>query len=756
LEYSAVKLFMQSAQRARPGFELHADDLQYIARICRMVHGLPLGILLAASWLEMLSPQEIADEMARSLDFLETEMSDIPTRQRSIRAVFEYSWDLMTPDEQAAFMRLSVFRGGFTREAAQAVANASLRVLMSLLNKSLLRRDPDSGRYSVHDLLGQYAAEQLERSGAAEETHMAHSDYFAAYVHERELPLLGAEQAKVFKEIETEMENIGDAACWAAIRHKWDNIDRSMQALTLYFEMVSRFREGAKMIHELEQLLLENGLPEDHRVLWRVRARKSHVLSRGGEYLEGFKLGEECLAYFERLDDQQEVAYICAIQSYAAMMQGRYADAKAYGKRALDIGMERNYRWEMLGGAFNLGYAHFLAGEYDKAKHIYERILEKAKGFGLPPATTAFASNNLGEVHHALGEETQAKALFEEAHRLFKQINNKYGMAFTCNNLGNVAHACADFQTAQHCNQQALDLYREIGDRRGTGDALNRLGGLTYSLGNYRAAKTYHQEALTIYRAIGDRRGIANSLVMLAMNHNALGEDAECENILLESLALRREMGNPSEVIDSLQLLGLTGGVSGGSLEKSLLYLDEADAMLAQAGASEAQLGGRAPIFRAIIYLYHERFTEALPIFLAALPGAEAVGVWWAVMQVYYGLGCAYVGLANYAEAKTFLRKALNIAKDIRAFDWMVHTFIWGAHIAAQQGRAADAVTWWLFVIDYPACYFPMRELAKRRLTETEAMLSPDAYAAAAARAKTLDLETVTAEVLGILEEARA
>ena len=164
LEYGAVKLFMQSAQRVRRDFQLEADDLPFVARICRMVQGTPLGILLAAAWLEVLTPREIVDEISRSLDFLETEMHDLPERQRSLRAVFEYSWNLLTEQERALFAQFSIFRGGFTRDAALQITGTNLRALTLLVNKSLLRRDNDSGRYEIHELLRQYAEEKLAQS----------------------------------------------------------------------------------------------------------------------------------------------------------------------------------------------------------------------------------------------------------------------------------------------------------------------------------------------------------------------------------------------------------------------------------------------------------------------------------------------------------------------------------------------------------------------------------------------------------------
>ncbi|MEE8376266.1 MAG: adenylate/guanylate cyclase domain-containing protein, partial [Acidimicrobiia bacterium] len=162
LQTSGVRLFLDAAKRSNPAFALETEDLEPLAEILQTTGGMPLGILLAAAWVDMLPVPEIASEVAKNLDFLETEMGDVPDRHRSVRAVFQYSWDLLSEDERAIFAALSVFRGGFTRESASAVADASLRNLATLVNKSLVSPSPDTGRYTVHELLRQYAEAELK------------------------------------------------------------------------------------------------------------------------------------------------------------------------------------------------------------------------------------------------------------------------------------------------------------------------------------------------------------------------------------------------------------------------------------------------------------------------------------------------------------------------------------------------------------------------------------------------------------------
>jgi predicted ATPase len=168
---------------------------------------MPLGIELASSWVRALSCEENAAEIERSLDILATSARNVPPRHRNMRAALEHSWNLLTDAERDVFKRLSVFRGGFRKEAAQAVAGASLQTLSALADKSLLRVDA-KGRYDVHELLRQYGEEQLVLSGVTDKVHDAHSSYYADFLAEREHDIKGRRQLEALDEVEADFENI--------------------------------------------------------------------------------------------------------------------------------------------------------------------------------------------------------------------------------------------------------------------------------------------------------------------------------------------------------------------------------------------------------------------------------------------------------------------------------------------------------------------------------------------------------------------
>jgi ATP/maltotriose-dependent transcriptional regulator MalT len=161
------------------------------------VEGTPLAIVLAAVWVETLSVREIADEIERSLDLLEAEMRDVPARHRSIRAMFDSTWNRVTEAERDVLMKLSVFRGSFTRDAVQKVMGAELQTIKTLVDKSLLRRDHDTGRYEIHELLRQYAETQLEASGGADAARDAHCEYYLVTLYWPEATVDGHRRSAV-------------------------------------------------------------------------------------------------------------------------------------------------------------------------------------------------------------------------------------------------------------------------------------------------------------------------------------------------------------------------------------------------------------------------------------------------------------------------------------------------------------------------------------------------------------------------------
>ncbi len=749
--YASAQLFIQSARRVQPAFELDDSTAQYVAQIVRRVQGMPLGIELAAAWLEALTAQEIVKEIESSFDFLETQLRDVPERHRSLRAVFEYSWNLLTDEERDGFKRLSVFRGGFSRQAAQEVAGASLRALTALGNKSLLRRDSESGRYEIHELLRQYAAEHLAESKADHDAVQdRHCAYYADFLQKIEPDLLSANQKKALESVEAEMENIRLAWRWAVEHAHLDSLRKAAGVLDIIYELMSLYREGVETFRHAAEHLEKQVAPRDDLLLWRIRLHQGAAAGRMGDYALNREIALAALPIFKHWNAKSEMGLAYRNLAYVAMMQGHYAESRQYGEDGVAVSREMGDPWMLYMNLANLGYATFLAGEYDRARQIYDECLPLGDQLG-NPFGMAYSRNNLGEVLHALGEEHEAKRLFEEAYAVFRDINNPRGMAFTVNNLGNVAHAMGDYQEALGYNQQSYDLMHEIGDRRGMADALNRLGGVTNSLGDYRQAQQYHRQALAISREIGDRRSAANALVQLGIVLMAEGEYAEAEAVLNEAVAIRREMGNPSEIADALQLLGLLATLSGNT-DKAPTWLDEAMSVMQRAGAPDPIILGRDRAFRAVNYLFTQQWQEIKDCYGDLLPEFEARGIKWMVLQGNFTLTWAELGLGNLAQARHHAVKSLQAAMDLHTLDWAAFSITGLASILAAEGQLERAAELLSFAHDYPISQHFMRQQAARALANVKQQLPPDVYATAVERGKTLQFDNVVAQLLAELQ----
>ncbi len=244
--YSAVRLFEQSARRARHDFDSAGIAADQIAHICRVVEGMPLAIELAASWVDTLSLRDILVEIEQNLDFFATSQRNVPPRQRSIRAVFDTTWQRLSADERRIFARLSIFAGGFTRAAAHDVAGATVSMLSRLANKSLLSYDQSRDRYGVHELLRQYASERLSATPRLEEhTRERHCAHFSATLQRLRWDMEGAGKARAVEVIDADFENMQLAWYYAVDRRLWSHIDRAIGGWEHFCYWRGRLREGA-------------------------------------------------------------------------------------------------------------------------------------------------------------------------------------------------------------------------------------------------------------------------------------------------------------------------------------------------------------------------------------------------------------------------------------------------------------------------------------------------------------------------------
>lgn len=304
--YGAVQLFADRARRTRGTFDL-ADDGRHVAEICRLVEGMPLAIELAASWLASLSAADIAEHIRHGRDILVSRSRNLPERHRSIRAVFDQSWKLLSDAERAVFRKLSIFRSGFTREAAEATVGASLHTLAGLVDKSLVRLSA-SGRYDIHELLRQYGEEHLASTGEAEALRHAFTEYYLGLLHRLDADIKGRAQLAALDAIEADFENIRSAWQDATHRRRTDLLNNAVESLHYYGDMRSRYHEVVAMLRET---LAQLALPHDDVVRCRIDARLLRLILLGNLRIDPDVRAriDHCMAVARASGDQRELGF---------------------------------------------------------------------------------------------------------------------------------------------------------------------------------------------------------------------------------------------------------------------------------------------------------------------------------------------------------------------------------------------------------------------------------------------------------------
>jgi predicted ATPase/class 3 adenylate cyclase len=466
---SGAHLFVDAARRSDSSFDLTADDIEPLRRILQTVGGMPLGIELAAAWVDVLSVAEIEAEISRGLDFLETEAGGIADRHRSIRAVFEYSWGMLNQKERTMFAALSIFRGGFTRAAGQTVAGASIRNLANLTNKSLLVFDREAGRYTVHELLRQYAESELRKDGA-DSVAKAHTDFFAGLTA-RAAETLEASELDALHMLEDDLDNVRAAWRRALADADGSNAARFVRALWFLHEIRGWHQAGADLLGEGVAALPEGSADEHVLKAWALAAATqgwflSHLgqasaavgqieravdILRSLEDRKGFILANKChcaaLTYLSRWEELSRVGTEGA--EYALAIGDELASADPLGWSAFGdlrfrppeiaraklekvdsilsaAGEHRSRTWVVLGIALIDG----MAGRHDDEIARMREVVRLAKNLGYPRGIQA-GLQYLGEALVKAGDPGASEPVFLESLAMSEDMGQSLEMAGT-------------------------------------------------------------------------------------------------------------------------------------------------------------------------------------------------------------------------------------------------------------------------------------------------------------------------------------
>jgi DNA-binding CsgD family transcriptional regulator/tetratricopeptide (TPR) repeat protein len=527
--YAAVALFIQRAQAVKPAFQVTATNAPAVAEICVRLDGLPLAIELAAVRIKLLPPQALLARLGQRLAMLTGGAKDVPARQQTLRNTIEWSYLLLDAYEQRLFRRISVFVGGCTLEAIEAVCieldtdSTSGQVLdrvFSLIDKSLLQQTEQEGvetRLVMLETIREFGLEYLTSSGEWEETQQAHADYYLWFSEEVEPQLWGPQQVKWLQRLEHEHDNLRAALRW--------------------------FLEQGASKQRIEKALR---LGAALRSFWLTR----------GYYSEGRTFLEQALARSEGI----EVAVRAkALWSAATManFQGDNDRVEALSQESLTLHRKLRDRRGIAYSLFYLGIASANMGDYATASQLLEEALELRREVG-NKQDIAWSLNALAIFVSAQGEYSRARALLEESLALFRDLGNTRGIALVLIGLAWLLFdSQSDSMTLHSLLEEGIALLRELDDRSNIADSFILSGELALSQGDTSTARSLAEEALALTREIGDQLNTAWALAFLAKVIMLQGDQAAARAMYEEGLALAKAGNSKWHIARGLE--GLAG-----------------------------------------------------------------------------------------------------------------------------------------------------------------------------------------------------
>jgi non-specific serine/threonine protein kinase len=546
--HEAVQLFLDRARSVKSTFTINDSVAQPLASLCVQLEGIPLAIELAASRVAVLSVPEIAARLHDRLSLLTGGIRTASPRHQTLLAAIEWSYALLGEPEKRLFRRLSVFAGGWTLEAAEAVCAGDgldrervLELVSGLVNKSLVLAEEHDGqtRFRFMVTLQEYARNQLTRTEEGRSIDRAHAEYVLALAVEHEAKLIGTEQKRSVDRLNAEYNNIRAALTWSS-QHDV-GMGLLLAAALWRFWYVGGYWDEAR--RWLADLLQAPGALE-HRTA-RVRALNAAALIAGN--------------------------------------QGDYIAARTFAMEALGLSRASGDKRET-GVALNC--LAVLAGKHDdfiEARALLEESLTIRRELG-DKASTALTLSNLGILAFRRGDIASARSILEESLRISRAVDHKHGIATALLNLGDVARRVGDHATASALIGEALALGKDLGDKALIPSALNSLGDLAGRRGDHATARALLTEGLVVSRQSGDKRLTADLLLSFGL----VAEDgAAARAAFAESLAIHRELGGRREIAIALNCLGGVA-VGEGSYELAWSLHEEGLALSQQSTAKDA------------------------------------------------------------------------------------------------------------------------------------------------------------------------
>ena len=502
--FEAVRLFVERAQAAKADFSVSNENAQAVAEICVRLDGLPLAIELAAARIKLLTPHAMLGRLGDRLKLLTGGARDVPERQRTLRSTLDWSYGLLGEGEKALFGRLSVFAGGRTLEAIEAICDAEddlpvdvLDGLASLVDENLLKQEEGVGkvpRFVMLETIHEFAREKLQEIGEAEELRRLHAQYFLALAEEAEPQVEGSQQPVWLARLEEEHDNIRAALSWSLGQGEDAELALRMgAALGEFWYWQGHFAEGLRWLEEA----LAKSSPAPRAARAKAMFRVSWLASQQGDLDRAIEAGEDGLELegverFRTASGDSTASNLRRALAMAVGNRGELDRAKELLEESLALSREAGSIRGAAHSLWALGVTYMMGGELDRATELLEEALTLWRASG-DPAIIAGILTHLGHTLLLQGDIERATAVSEEAASMLRERTNRnYYLAEVLENLGWAALLQGSSEQAKALFAESLGLRRELGDKLTAPNTLEALASAAAAQGEAeRTARLY-------------------------------------------------------------------------------------------------------------------------------------------------------------------------------------------------------------------------------------------------------------------------
>ena len=513
IAYEAGQLFQNRAVRITGNNKIATENMPAVWQICQAVEGIPIAIELAAGAAWQKSIQQIALDIQENIDLLATNMRDLAPRHRSIRAVFDHTWALLSPHEQQTLARLSIFPATFSYQAAREITAAHHKDLRVLTDKSLLR-DLDAKRYDLHPLIKTFAAEKLM---GKDKWLQKHAHFYLTWLADLEDTISSAQETQVVADIAQDYSNVILAWRTALNTGNLTLLTKTIFTLHSYFSTKGGFVTGEKLFRESADQI-ENSLGTYESLnatqalaLAQLRSRQGRFLFQMGRPDQGLALLRESSIQFRRLSAYPELATALYFEASILRVMGEFEKARGLLHECLDLRRREENGHLIAAALLNLANATRALGDVEDAEKMLLEAREISKVYDNASLTAAIA-NDLGIIAHERGNWNAANQHFKEGLASYTKLDDTFRMGISYANLGEVAHIQKDYAAAKQLAEESIKLFTQANSNRLLYSPLSTLGRTATDEGKPEEALAWFREALMV---ANDHRAIAKLLIVM-------------------------------------------------------------------------------------------------------------------------------------------------------------------------------------------------------------------------------------------------